>query len=216
MVIIFGYAIDCAEVEEHNVDNEVTEHPVEKGADVADHVRARPIAVTIEGVVTDTPIGAMVALRNDSPKPSNDARAHLVKIRDDREPGTLETTLGTYQNMVLEQLQFPRSVDDGDSLRFRATFKQVELVTNDRATIRVSVPRAAKKVNLGNKPTEPAPAFAPSSTQVTTPKQPQPVVNPRRQPIRTSRRVPVASGGSETVPSGRVEVQPGGILRGST
>ena len=158
-VFIDGYEIDVTLSEEHFFDNEVTEHPVERGADVTDHVRARPVRITLEGLVSDTPIGDLAIRRKEFTLingeafalPSDESFARLLAIRDAREPVTIETSLRSFDDMMLESLTVPRTPQNGDALRFRATFVQVQFVTNDRTTIRVAVPRAAKKVNLGNR-----------------------------------------------------------------
>jgi hypothetical protein len=41
--------------ESHDLASDITEHPVEEGADVTDHVRPRLRRVTLEGYVSDTP-----------------------------------------------------------------------------------------------------------------------------------------------------------------
>jgi hypothetical protein len=151
MVTIDGYVLDVAVSEEHAFDSEVTSHPVEQGADISDHVLARPINVSIEGVVSDTPIGAAATARGDTTLPSSDAFARLIAIRNAREPVIIETSLQVFRNMVLQSLQVPRSSSTGDALRFRATFVQVQLVVNERTVVEVAVPVAAKKKNLGNK-----------------------------------------------------------------
>lgn len=159
-VLIAGYEIDVALSEDHAFDSEVTVHPVEVGADIADHARARPITVALEGIVSDTPIGDLASRRQQFTlingeafaRPSEEAFAFLQAIRDAREPVSIETSLRSYDNMMLQSLSVPRSTGNGDALRFRATFVQVELVTNERTTVRVAVPNAAKKVQRGNKP----------------------------------------------------------------
>lgn len=157
--LINGYPLDVAISEDHDFESEVTEHPVEIGADITDHVRARPIRVSLEGVVSDTPIGDVVAQRSQFTlvngeaftKPSEEAFAFLLAIRDAREPVTIETSLRVFENMILQSLAVPRSSSNGDALRFRATFVQVQLVTNERVTVRVKLPNAAKKVDRGNR-----------------------------------------------------------------
>src|SRR5690606_1988974 len=104
------------------------------------------IVVTLEGIVSDTPIGTLAALRGEDVRPSDDAFARLLAIRDAREPVTIETSLRVFENMVLQSLSVPRSAQTGDALRFRATFQQIQLVTNERTMIEVAVPRGAKKV----------------------------------------------------------------------
>lgn len=165
---IGGFELDASVNETHSFESEVTDHPVEKGADVTDHVRARPIMLMIEGVVSDSPIGDIRDRRSVTTSPSNDALAHLLDIRDKREPIVVETALKVYENMVLQSLEIPRSASTGEALRFRATFKQVQLVTNLRTTIFVAFPSGAKKVNRGNKPSKTVTnAPGPSSTTPT-------------------------------------------------
>lgn len=158
--IVAGYELDVAVSEDHSFESEVTEHPVEIGADIADHVRARPISVTLEGIVSDTPIGDLAQRRQQFTLisgeafalPSEEALAFLLTIRDAREPITIQTSLRSYENMMLQSLRVPRSAENGEALRFTATFVQVVIVTNLRTVVRVADPRGNKKVNGGNKP----------------------------------------------------------------
>ncbi len=48
--------IDVSVKEEHGVSAEVTEHPVETGSNVADHIRPNGRTITIHGLVTNHPI----------------------------------------------------------------------------------------------------------------------------------------------------------------
>lgn len=48
--------IDVSISETHSVGADVTEHPVESGSDIADHIRPTPRTVRIEGFVTNHPI----------------------------------------------------------------------------------------------------------------------------------------------------------------
>lgn len=149
--IIAGFVIDAATTERHEYPNEVTDIPVEDGADVSDHSRARPVNLTITGIVSDTPIGPVASQRTANSLPSSDAREHLVKIRDEQEPITVVTSLGTFDSMLITSLVFPRDSKNGDALRFQATFKQVIIVTNERSTVPVLDPKSQRKVNRGKK-----------------------------------------------------------------
>lgn len=151
-VIIDGYEVDAALSEQHSFDSEVTAHPVETGADISDHIRAMPITVTLDCVVSDTPVGVLSTRRDNTTLPSEDAFSLMLAIRDLREPVTIETSLRDFPDMALQKLSMPRSSRDGDSLRFQATFVQVKTVTSTRATVRVDVPRGKKKSTLGFKP----------------------------------------------------------------
>jgi Dit-like tail protein len=153
-VLIKGFIIDCVRQETHSFDSDVTSHPVEKGADVTDHVRPRPITVTLECIVSNTPIEPVASQRPAGGIPAEDAHAWLMGIRDDREPVTIETHRRAYENMVLTSLSEPLDAATGDGLVFSATFVQIELVQIEKVTV-ISTPRAARKKNLGHKPTRP-------------------------------------------------------------
>ncbi len=163
--IIAGFELDVAVEEMHTLEADVTEHPVEKGADVTDHIRSRPISVQVVGIVSDTPIGDLATRRGLFSLPSNDALAHLLAIRDARLPVTIETSLQRWERMALKSLSMPRDAENGDALQFTALFVQVEIVTNQRIAVRVASPRARGKVDRGNKPTTPADTAAPPTVR---------------------------------------------------
>lgn len=169
MILLDGYAIDMAKTEEHVLDSEATTYPIEDGSDVTDHVRLLPIQVTVEGIVSDTPIGDMVLIRQaelpilafsdpttatvvTATRHSEAALAKLKSIRAARRPITIVTALQTYKNMVMTSLSIPLSRETGKALRFNATFQQVEIVTNNRTTTRTATPGTSKKKDLGDRP----------------------------------------------------------------
>lgn len=156
MVTIDGYVIDCAVTEEHSDENEITQHPVETGADIVDHIRRKPSTVSIQGIVSDTPLPAIEALRSETTLPSQEAIEKLTALNLARETFNVTTSLRSYDNMALVSLSIPRDVKTGDALTFNARFQEVILVTNNRVTVTVSSARGKKKVNRGNKPTKAA------------------------------------------------------------
>lgn len=170
MIRIDGYAIDAAISEQHQRSAEATTYPVEDGADVTDHVRIDPIMVVIEGVVTDTPHGAVANERGqpfetdegltgtlDSELlPSEEALAKLEEIFTARQPVRIETSLRAYDSMVLIGLDVPRDRETGHALRFTASFQELRIRQSRRTTVRVAVPRAAPKRALGVRPVKSA------------------------------------------------------------
>lgn len=155
LVMIDEFLIDVSLSEEHSFESEVTEYPVEKGADITDNIRPKPIQITMEGLVSNTPINPdIISARDAADQSVDDAYATFMKIRDDRETVTIRTSLRTYENMAMKNLVIPRQPGQADSLRFTATFVQVLIVSNTRTT-RVSTPIAVKP-KLVQKPPEPA------------------------------------------------------------
>lgn len=51
---------DCTGSEEHTQAAEVTEHPVEVGADITDHVRPLRVKLNLTGTITNTPINSNI------------------------------------------------------------------------------------------------------------------------------------------------------------
>jgi hypothetical protein len=215
VIIIDGYPIDCAKFEDHNLESDVTEDPVESGSQMTHHVRALPARVSLECWVSDTPLGELVQARASSalltaaatgslPLPSEEAYARLELIHKRREPVTIETNLKRYDNMVLRSLSVPIDVGTGDALMFRAEFVEVEIKTNERTVVRVAVPRGKSKVNRGHKASEvkgtPPPAYLLRENNTD--------IDPRFQGANSGGRTLVSSGGDDI--GSRVPIAAGG------
>lgn len=57
--VVGGLLFDAATEETLTLENDVTEHPVEQGADISDHIREKPDTLTISGLVGDCVIAIM-------------------------------------------------------------------------------------------------------------------------------------------------------------
>lgn len=53
---LYALEIDATLQQTHSGSSEVTDHPVEKGANITDHVRVRPVQVRLDVVVSDFPL----------------------------------------------------------------------------------------------------------------------------------------------------------------
>lgn len=165
MVKIDDIVVDVALAEEHTFENEVTSHPVETGSDVTDNSIVKPDSISLDCVISNTPLSTTGRTVNDqvvpSSSPADEARAKLLALRLSREPVTVVDSLGTWPDMVLEHLSIPRSAKTGDALAFKVIFKKLVIVTNERATIPVAIPRAQSKVKRGTKPSKSPPDNSP-------------------------------------------------------
>ena len=61
--MIGDIAIDCTVTETHTSTATVTEHPVESGSNITDHIRPEPVQLSVNGIITNTPIGAQQTQR---------------------------------------------------------------------------------------------------------------------------------------------------------
>lgn len=201
MLIIDGLIIDAEVSSDHTFEAEVTDHPVEKGADVTDHNRPRPIVVTVEGIVSATPLGTLRTSREGTDPPA-DALAVLQQIRDDREPVKISTSLQDYENMMMQRLQITKDASTGRALRFSATFKQVIIAINERTVKRAATPSAKGETDLGNKPATPVTTTPPKAPSVDTKRPPVRRIYGPKQPVEEV-------GGTVFAPPGRVYVASG-------
>lgn len=158
--VIGTVELDCAISESHQAGQDVTDHPVEEGSPITDHARKRPDVVTIEGLVTDTPVGLTQRQRAaqslglvDSEEAPGYAQAAYDQLREllAGKIFTVVTSLRTYDDMVLTDLTVPRDRSIGHALRFSATLKQIKLVKNKITAIATSTrtARGKRKAKLG-------------------------------------------------------------------
>jgi hypothetical protein len=168
LTTIDALTLDASISEQHTSEVEVTEHPVEAGANIADHARVKPAVLTIEGLVSDTPINRSQVRRiveslgvsfeslsledvlAGQPGYAQQAFGVLETMRDTAKLVQIVTGLKTYEDMILTSLSVPRNAQSGDALRFTATFKHVRLVTNQTTTATVTkTPGGKKKASAG-------------------------------------------------------------------
>jgi hypothetical protein len=188
-LLIDGALIDASLSETHSRNSEATEFPVESGADLTDHIRALPIELEIEGIVSNTPIGRIALLRDldggSGVLPATEALDKLEQIYERRQPVTIQTELKLYERMAMISLSIPKDRETGNVLRFTASFKQIKIITNERTTVRAVTIGSGKRGKIATKPATISP---PGSTVVFT-----------------LRRVPTgATGGTDIRSNGRL------------
>jgi hypothetical protein len=140
-ILIDGFIIDCLLSEQHTLDSDVPDFPVESGGTISDNIRPKPRIAAMECLITDTPLQPVFKFRKEGSIPTDDAYALLKSIRGDRRTVSIDTSLESLDSMALESLGIPRQAGRGDELRFTAVFKQIEIVVNRRGT-RVAIPAA--------------------------------------------------------------------------
>lgn len=146
------FYVDCLLSDNHAYTSEITSFPAETGSDFSDNIRCEPIEVTIECLVSNTPIGWIATQRDTVSEPVSDAHGHMMKIYTDRKPVNLITSIGAFQNMALKSLSVPRNKDNNkETYFFTATFVQIQTVTNKRA-VRAATPMATPNTSTNKAP----------------------------------------------------------------
>lgn len=168
--------LDAVPQETHSGSAQVTQHPVERGAAITDHVRADPETLTISAVVSDHPLrntdlsveqqsiaavqGIGAAAIGGGYVEGRAARtyAQLLSLKDVGALCSVTTSVRHYEDMVLTDLQRTREAAGGTSLRFSATFRRVRLVESQIVQMSTGGKREAPKTTGGQQPMRPADA----------------------------------------------------------
>jgi hypothetical protein len=160
MILVEGYAIDASITEEHSLEAEITEYPIEGGGTISDHRRKLPRSVTMEIIVSDTPLGDVARVREledqsglseSGALPSEEAFAFFEQIHEDSTLCEVVTNLRTYQNMLLESIAVPDDAETGAAFVATVTFREALIVENRRTYVDVALPRGMAKRDLGSR-----------------------------------------------------------------
>jgi len=149
--------VDATMNETHSMEAEVTEHPVEQGANISDHIRPKLKRYTIDGIISNTPIGpagdltdalhtGALAVGVTLPTIPNSydvdlarsagsttrAKATFEKLLDLVDAAqviTVHTPLKDYPSMALESVTVVREPHlSAGGIRFQAVCKEVRTV----------------------------------------------------------------------------------------
>lgn len=160
--------IDAFIRETHAFASELSEHPVENGSSIVDHVHNKSLCISLDGIISNTPMNLVGLTAFDSAArffdgESNDfalkAFERIEELFKKREPLSIATSLKTYDKMVLESLSVGRGGGHhADSLHFSCTAKQIQLAHQDRIKLpEPKIERAKPKQKRGLQETKPVP-----------------------------------------------------------
>lgn len=162
---VVEFTADLTIDERHERSAEVTQHPIESGAQVSDHVILSPERVMLTGFVSD----AGVAVFGSQPGNTQSAFETLDAAWRKGEPVSLVTGYKTYQDMVITRLNLPRNRPE--SMRFDMELQHVTILSSEMGQLGevestssgIGEPNSsqtadatATRNNAGRQPTQPA------------------------------------------------------------
>lgn len=191
--ILFGSAkggkigelqLDATIRESHSYVNQISEFPVESGSEINDHIRLEPDEITMEGLVTNTPINIFqannaevitniaggVTIKNE--RKSNEDNAaqlafeKLLEISGRKTSGenitpqivTVVTGLRVYTDMAMLRFDSVRDRNTGVALGFTASLRKIVFVDSETVEIPNPAPpdknRAASTAGKGQQNTK--------------------------------------------------------------
>ena len=175
--------LDAVLSEQHEYENEVSQFPLEEGADITDHVKLYPETIIIDGFITNSPIrvlyedvsevikrkpGEAEVRRETRTNAINNvelAQDILLKISGRQIQGNnttpeivdIVTGLRVYTGMVMTSLSIPRNARTGQAIQFTARFTRIVTVQSETIAIPDPQPefknKTQSKVDVGNQTT---------------------------------------------------------------
>lgn len=152
--------LDASVDEQHTGESDVTDFPVEEGANTSDNSRPKPRTFTIHGFVTSAPLNGLDAYV--TAPGLKELRGKRVWDRLDRwrRSGArlvVRTSFYTYIDVVLTSIGVPRNVRNSDGAELLLSFKQV--FTSSSKTVAKPVrTQKAQSTSLGKKVNKAPPA----------------------------------------------------------
>jgi hypothetical protein len=117
--------LDAMLSESHSYQSQVTMYPVEDGSNISDNVLNEPFELSIEGVITENHLDGLIS------GGVSDAYKSLLKMRDDKEPVTIVSSLDVHKNMLIKSIDIPRDKQKSlTNLYFSMSLVQLKIVKN--------------------------------------------------------------------------------------
>lgn len=139
-------AFDATLTEQHTSDAEITEHPVETGANISDHVRSKPDRLQMDAILSNSPLTG-----NAEAGRAENLYEQLRLLKESATLLTVLTSLRTYESMAIESLGVPRTAKEAGAVHVNVTLKQIRLVTNKSSIVTVTKEPIAKSKVSGGK-----------------------------------------------------------------
>lgn len=110
--------------ESHTLEFDASDHPLENGAVITDHVTQKLRTCTITGMFTNHP--AQANGRYDA-KRALTLFNELENLAKKRKPVRLVTTLRVYEEMIITSLPVKITAEDGESITFTITLREFKV-----------------------------------------------------------------------------------------
>ena len=142
-----GYV--CMDEDSHD-ELEITQHPVQRGAEITDHAYLKPSTVSIRFIYVPNIIST----------PLDQLYQQLLDLQASREPFSIVTGKRVYQNMLFRSLSVTTDVTKENILYVMGDFQQIILVDIEQTNVPVKsqqkIPQKTNSTsNLGDKKATP-------------------------------------------------------------
>ena len=123
--------LDASIEEMHTMTSKISQFPVEDGSTISDNIYNEPEKISIQGVITSTPLpnspNYFFGSAENAPR---DAYDYLCRLRKNKELITVTTDLMVYKNMGITSIRIPKNTKVGGSLQFTIELEKVNIVSS--------------------------------------------------------------------------------------
>ena len=127
---------DCTVSINHSWENDISEHPIERGSSVVDHAVSKNGVFEVSGIFDKYTLQSYQGNSINSESKIQEAYDYLLALRNSRQPFTLVSKYSAYPNCIVKSLQIPVSPTDGkNSLVFSMSIQQVRLSESESVTL---------------------------------------------------------------------------------
>lgn len=134
--------IDITTTEKVSQRDSVTDKPTEDGEVKTLGTVTMPLVVMLSGIFTDDRFGGVSW---------GDKKDKLEAIKSSKRPFTIVTSIGTYDSMVFETLDYDRDRNNKGSLFFTASLRQITQISTRTVAVPVNERKNGKATDVGKK-----------------------------------------------------------------
>lgn len=142
---------DASVSETHAFASQATDHPVEGGVDITDHIRRLPNELTLNVIVSNDPPIILASLRKfpvsgfgDPDTRAQDSVVFLRGLKDNATVVGLDTTLFRYENLYIKSISVVRNARTGNIADMTLGLREIIFATTEQT-------EAPEPVNPSNK-----------------------------------------------------------------
>jgi hypothetical protein len=143
--IEYGYFFDAFIREGHTGSVRITEHPVQGGANISDHAYNLPDKLTIEILVSDSMDCVVMNQFSEMSTKSISAYQQLRKLKEKRQPLSVNTRLHFYEDMLIESMSVTNDYKSASSMRCTVMLRQIIMAKVSTETVKSDKNYAAAK-----------------------------------------------------------------------
>lgn len=126
---------DLLTQEQHNFNNQVSDHNIEDGSTVSDHIKNELENGSLTGLITNFSIRTYGITTNRA----QDAFEEMIRLWKSKELVTVITIMRVYEQMAITSVSVARSNQTGEAIELNISFKKLRTVKLQKVQIETGI-----------------------------------------------------------------------------